>query len=108
VQTREGARTAEKLKETLVTSDPEAYIASCQAVAGIDFRDSNCRIAKPTLVIAGTRDEATPPVMSQEIASAVPGSRLVKIEGAHLSAVERPADFNRLLQCFWAELNLSK
>ncbi len=69
-------------------------------MAGIDFLASNHRIRTPALVIAGTRDEATPIAMSQEIAAAVPGARLVTIEGAHLSAVESPAQFGALLTTF--------
>ncbi|RZL63319.1 MAG: alpha/beta fold hydrolase [Variovorax sp.] len=102
--TAEGRVAAQALHDTLVATDPEGYIASCQAVAAIDFRDSNRRIAVPTLVIAGTQDEATPPAMSEAMVAAIPGARLATIEGAHLSAVERPAEFTEKLIDFWRNL----
>ena len=58
----------------------------------------------PTLVIAGTRDEATTPAMSEAIAAAIPGARLVTIDAAHLSVVEQPSAFAALLTDFWRAL----
>ncbi|HSV59044.1 MAG TPA: alpha/beta fold hydrolase [Variovorax sp.] len=98
--TPEGAVRAKALHDTLVATDAEGYIAACNGVAAIDFRESNRRHSRPTLVIAGTRDEATPPAMSEAMVAAIPGARLATIEAAHLSAVERPADFVRLLRGF--------
>ncbi len=103
--TPEGAARAKALHDTLVATDPEGYIASCNAVAAIDFRESNRTISRPTLVIAGTRDEATPLAMSEAMVAAIPGARLGHIEAAHLSAVERPAEFVQALQGFYATLH---
>jgi 3-oxoadipate enol-lactonase len=97
----EGKAAAQALNDVLVRTDPQGYIASCNAVAGIDFRESNRRIAVPTLVIGGTQDEATPLAMSEAIAAAIPRARLVTIDAAHLSAAERPVEFTQLLIDFW-------
>lgn len=70
--TPEGRVAAEQLQAVLLANDPQAYIESCNAVAAIDFRDSNRRIAVPTLVIGGLQDEATPFAMSEAIAAAIP------------------------------------
>jgi len=102
--TPEGALAGGALRKTLVASDTEGYIASCEAVGAIDFRDSNRRIGVPTLVIAGTQDEATPIALSHEIADAIPGAQLVTIDAAHISAMERPAEFAALLRAFWSKL----
>lgn len=104
VGTPEGAELARELRDTLVRTDAAGYIASCDAVAAIDFRESNPRIAVPTLVIAGTRDEATPPSMSEAMVAAIPNARLATIGAAHLSAVERPVEFTQLLIDFWRSL----
>lgn len=96
-----GAARVQALRGELELCDVAAYAASCMAVAGIDFRASNPRIACPTLVIAGDRDEATPPAMSEAIAAAIPGARLERLNAAHLSAVEQPAAFAALLDSFW-------
>lgn len=104
VATAEGAEAARRLHATLVASDAVSYIASCEAVAAIDFRESNRGIQTPTLVIAGTQDEATPPAMSEAMAAAIPGAKLATIDAAHLSAVERPVEFSQLLIDFWRSL----
>lgn len=104
VGTPEGAEAAKKLHDVLVRTDAQGYIESCNAVAAIDFRESNHRIAVPTLVIGGLQDEATPMAMSQAMASAIPHARLQTIDAAHLSAVERPVEFAQLLIDFWRSL----
>lgn len=104
VGTPEGAACAKMLRDTLERTDAAGYIASCEAVAAIDFRESNRRISVPTLVIAGLRDEATPPAMSEAMVAAIPNARLATIDAAHLSAVERPVEFTQLLIDFWRSL----
>jgi 3-oxoadipate enol-lactonase len=88
------------LREKFEKIAPEPYAASCGAVAAIDFRNSNQRIICPTLVIAGTRDEATPLALSEVIVSSIPGAQLATLPAAHLSAVEQPQDFAELLVAF--------
>ena len=53
---------------------------------------------------AGSRDEATPPAMSQAIADRIPGAQLASLDAAHLSAVEQPEAFAQRLEDFWAGL----
>lgn len=97
----DGAARVAAMRAELVGTDVQAYARSCEAVAAIDFRASNARIAAPTLVIAGTRDEATPPALSGEIHAAIPGAVRVDLDAAHLSAVERPEAFVAALEGFW-------
>lgn len=96
-----GAARVAALRVGLEKTDAAAYVASCEAVAAIDFRASNRRIACPALVIAGTRDEATPTAMLQAICNSIAGARLRTLEAAHLSAVEQPAAFASLLEQFF-------
>jgi pimeloyl-ACP methyl ester carboxylesterase len=59
-------------------------------LAGIDV---------PTLVITSTADTLIPPEATTPMADQVPGARLEIIEGAgHLSNLEAPEEFNRLLR----------
>jgi 3-oxoadipate enol-lactonase len=102
--TPEGAAAARRLHATLAATDAAGYVASCEAVAAIDFRESNRNIRTPSLVIAGNQDEATPPSMSEAIVAAIPGAKLARIDAAHLSAVERPVEFAQLLIDFWRSL----
>jgi 3-oxoadipate enol-lactonase len=99
-ETGGGAQRVAALRKRLEQCDAPAYAASCGAVAGIDFRSSNQGITCPALVIAGTLDEATPVAMSQAIADSIPGAQLCTIDAAHLSAVEQPEAFVRLLDAF--------
>lgn len=92
------------LRAGLEATASAPYAAACAAVAGIDFRDSNPRIACPTLVIAGTRDEATPPALSEAMQAQIPGAQLRSLPAAHLSAVEMPEAFANLLKDFLAPL----
>jgi 3-oxoadipate enol-lactonase len=96
-----GAARVDSLRQQLENTDAAAYAASCGAVAGMDFRASNAHIACPALVIAGTRDEATPVALSQAIVDSIAGSQLRTLEAAHLSAVEQPEAFARLLEVFF-------
>lgn len=59
-------------------------------LAGIDV---------PTLVITSTADTLIPPEATTPLGSQIPGARLEVIQGAgHLSNLEAPAEFNRLLR----------
>ena len=97
-----GAAQVARLRARLVQCDPQAYAASCRAISSIDFRASNRRVRCPTLVIGGTRDEATPMAQSEAIAASIQGSQLVALDAAHLSAVEQPEAFAHALSTFFA------
>jgi 3-oxoadipate enol-lactonase/4-carboxymuconolactone decarboxylase len=56
------------------------------------------RIRTPALLIGGDRDVSTPfDPHSAVIAGAVPGIRVVRLDAAHLSNLERPRSFNAAL-----------
>src|SRR4029453_5432856 len=100
----EGAKRVAALRSVLVATDPKAYVDSCEAVSRIEFYATNPRIACPALVIAGTRDEATPPAMARAIRNTISGAELATLPTAHLSAVERPAEFANLVVEFMRRL----
>ena len=79
----------------LVAAQPvEGYAGCCEALAGWDFCDELGRVAVPTLVVAGSEDEATPAPDTDLLAERIPGARLVTLDGAaHLANLERPAEF---------------
>ena len=81
---------------------PQAgYLGCCEAIAELDFTDALASVRAPTLVIAGAQDAGTPPAMSRSIAERIPGARLEVIaDAAHLSALERPAQFAALVHAF--------
>ncbi len=104
----EGFRAAQpdavaRAREVLRATDPVAYADCCRAIRDVDWRAGLARIACPTLVIAGELDGGTPPAMSQAIADAVPRAQLAVIaQASHISAIEQPAEFARLLLAFVA------
>ena len=90
-------RTGERFLET----PAEGYLGCCDAIADLDFTNEIAHVHARTLVIAGERDAGTPPAMSRTIADRIPGAQFAIIpEAAHLSAVEKPAEFSRLVQGF--------
>jgi 3-oxoadipate enol-lactonase len=84
----------DRFRELLVATPVEGYAATCEAIAGWDFRDELGDVSVPTLVLAGSEDEATPAGDTQLLAERIPGARLAVLEGAaHLANLERPDAF---------------
>lgn len=92
--------TVNVIKRMIVDTPVDGYAACCAAVRDFDVREGMGKIAVPVLVIAGDADPATPPQMTQEIANAIAGSRFESLPAAHLSNIECPVAFNRLLTDF--------
>jgi 3-oxoadipate enol-lactonase len=85
--------------------DGETVWNGLQCIAGRrDLTPELSRVRVQALVVVGSEDRAQPPVESRAIAAAIPGARLITIEGAgHLSALERPREAGELLANFFAE-----
>jgi 3-oxoadipate enol-lactonase/4-carboxymuconolactone decarboxylase len=84
-----------EVRRVLLATLPEGYIGCCEAVRDADFRQEIAKITVPTLVISGAADPATPPESGAVIAEAVPGARMVVLDGAHIINLEQPDAFNR-------------
>ena len=83
----------------LVSTPPDGYAATCEAVGAWDFRDRLAEVRADTLVIAAAEDRAAPLEYSELIADRVPSSRLVVLErAAHLANVERADAFSELVE----------
>ena len=80
-------------RRTLLEVNPAGYIGCCAALRDMDQRASLASIKAPTLVIAGTVDQATPPAQGQAIAQAVAGATYVDMPSAHIPTLETPAAF---------------
>jgi pimeloyl-ACP methyl ester carboxylesterase len=92
--TAESSRARAYLRSKASADRPADYAIQARACAGHDAlrRLSGLRI--PTLVVAGTDDRLTPASHAEELARAIPGSRLLYIPGAgHLPYLEAPAAF---------------
>ena len=87
--------------ETMALIDPAAYRIGAEAVWLADQRARAGAIARPTLVIVGDKDLVTPVDLSNELVDLIPDARMQVIPGAgHLSNLEKPHDFNRIVEDF--------
>jgi 3-oxoadipate enol-lactonase len=84
-----------EFREMFVSVDAEGYAGCCEALAGWEFDAELPRIAAPTLVVAGDVDPAAPFEVVTAMAEAVPHSRLVVMEAAHLAPIEQAEAFTR-------------
>jgi 3-oxoadipate enol-lactonase len=89
----------------LIRSTPAVgYIGCGRTIPTLDITGRLRELENPTLVIVGADDAGTPPAMAREIAGAIRGARLEIIPAAaHLSNIEQPEIFTRLLLEFLAK-----
>ena len=85
-----------------MASVPEtSYRAMMLALLGFDQRKALADIAIPTLVLSGSKDKNAPAPMMAKMATYIPSSTYVELEGAgHLVNLERPKAFNAALDQF--------
>lgn len=70
-----------------------------------NVKDRLKTIQKPTLVIAGVEDQATPVAANQFLADNIPGAKIRILEDiGHFYQLERPTEFNATLREFIAGL----
>jgi len=88
-----GERTLERAPPGVLHND----LAACNAYA--DGLVSAARVRAPALLISGSKDQMTPLKSARTLATAIPGARLVALEGAgHMLLAERPDDLMAALQ----------
>jgi pimeloyl-ACP methyl ester carboxylesterase len=91
-----------RVRRMITSTNPRGASAALHGMAArIDHTDFLPGILAPALIICGSLDKLTPPQDGQLMHREIRGSRLEIIEGAaHLSNIERPAEFNRALADF--------
>ncbi|HSF64821.1 MAG TPA: 3-oxoadipate enol-lactonase [Paracoccaceae bacterium] len=88
-------------RQMLLGCDAAGYAGTCAALAQADLRAHVGAIAAPVLMIAGSADQATPPDLVAETAAAIPGARLVVLEGSgHIPAIDAPDAVARAIADF--------
>jgi 3-oxoadipate enol-lactonase len=68
----------------------DGFLGCCAAIRDMDHRDLLPKIKAPTLVIAGSRDGATPPALNEFIRDHIPGAKYALLDAAHIANVEQP------------------
>ncbi len=90
-----------RVREMILATPPEGFIACARAIAAMDQRESIRVIDRPTLVIVGEDDPGTPPSAAELIHDRIAGSKLVVLpEVAHFCNVEQAGAFNVALAEF--------
>ena len=92
----------ERIRQMLLTCDPRGYAACATAIRDMDQRESIKSITAKTLVIAGTKDPATPLTEAELIASSIAEAKLATLDAAHLSNIERAEEYTATLLEFYA------
>jgi pimeloyl-ACP methyl ester carboxylesterase len=77
---------------------PEGFLGQLAAAMSHDVLGELATLGAPTLIVTGTADRLIEPRHSQILCHAVPGSRLVEIEGGtHAINLERAEELNAIL-----------
>lgn len=84
----------------LLANDPVGYSGCCAAIRDMDQRPTAILNRTPTLVVAGSKDLATSVEDGRFLAEVAEQGRLVILPAAHLSNVEHPEKFGRLVREF--------
>ena len=103
-----GRRLQERLRARVASRDyleaSEAMRGTFRAVIAADLSDRLRRIAAPTLLVWGDRDEDTPLWMANRMEELIPDAGLVVLEGAgHYSYADSPGQFAAVARRFLLE-----
>ena len=96
----------ERTRALMGTTPPATIVAALEAMKNrADATGELAAIDVPVLVVVGEHDVPSPLSVAEEMADAVPDGRLEVLPGAgHLSNLEVPEPFNRVLGSFLAGL----
>lgn len=87
--------------ETIGRTPVEGWAGCCAAISGVHTTDRLSEITCPVLVIVGEHDIGTPLASALTIHRALPDSVLAVVsDAAHMTCIEQPAQFNRVLRQF--------
>lgn len=96
-------RGAARVEAAIADIDPDSYVAATLACFSVDIVDLARGISVPTLVLWGDRDDKIPRPYSEQIARTIRDSKFQIVSGAgHLSNVDNPNEFSRLISEFLA------
>ncbi|GLZ02877.1 3-oxoadipate enol-lactonase [Actinomadura sp. NBRC 104412] len=92
---------AEAVRKAIAGMDADRYAAVCAGCFGVRITDRLAAVRAPALVLWGERDAKTPRPLSERIAAGIRGAELRTVpEAGHLSNLENPAEFTRLVEGF--------
>ncbi len=89
-----------RTRAMLIATPVEGYAGACAAIRDMDQWAVLPQIRRPTLVIAGTHDVATPAADGRRMAQVIPGAQYVELDAAHISNIEAESAFTAALTDF--------
>ncbi len=90
--------------EGLARMDLRVFLAILAAAGQHSAEAYLGAIDVPVLVVAGARDGFTPPVLSRDMATRIPGALMMEIaDGSHTAPIERPAEIDARIMEFLAD-----
>ena len=91
----------EKVRQVILGTNVDGYIGCGSAVRDMAQSTMLLKIKTPTLVLSGRKDPACTVEQGTVIHRLVDGSKMVILEdAAHLSNIEQPAGFNKIVREF--------
>lgn len=92
---------AEGVRQMILRTDADGYLACCAALQGLDYLKDLGRITAPVLYLGGDCDMGASPDTMRAMAEATPHARHHVIEGAaHVANINQPAAFDAALAQF--------
>jgi 3-oxoadipate enol-lactonase len=90
-----------RLREIAAETPVEGFARSSEAIIAMAFDHRLAEIRTPTLVMAGERDQPTPPERMRLYQDEIAGAEMTVIEGAgHFPNFDQPERFNARLEEF--------
>jgi 3-oxoadipate enol-lactonase len=91
----------EIIRKHFLETPVEGYVGCSEAIRKLNYLNKLSRINKPTLIVVGADDPATPVTASQAMHDVISNSRLVVLpNAAHLSNIEQADVFNQVVLDF--------
>jgi 3-oxoadipate enol-lactonase len=95
----------EGVRAMIRATPPRGYAGCCHAISALDLTDRLSAIKLPTLIVVGEDDQGTPVAASRAIQAQIAGSQLEILKSAaHLSNLEQPEAFTRVVTSFLSRL----
>lgn len=96
----ENTPAVQRVREMIRTTPENGFIGCVNALQTFDYSQGLETIALPVLMVAGAEDGTRPEAMAKD-AARIPGAQFAVIPDAgHLSNIENPRGFNRIVGAF--------
>ncbi len=93
----------QRVRNMILLTPVPGYVGCSRAISAFDVLGELSKVASPTLIVTGEKDESAPVGAAELIQKQIGGSELVILPGAlHLSTIEAAGLFNRKLASFLA------